>query len=290
MGEYVHWRSASNSEYDFSIFGPQGFPMALPESRLLDLLRFDRAEGTQNLPVWVAPGRCPSPTTHSHFRGVLTAGVASLARELHEHDLVLVIGAPVFRYQQFEPGEFLGAGTTLLHLTSDPAEAARAPIGEAFVAGIGPTLHLIAERSAKTERPAVTARARIASAPVSKGILSHESVFDLIAEVAPSDAVYVDESPSTTEAMWQRLPMESSSSYFFPGAGGLGFGPAALGVQLALPQRRVIAFIGDGSANYSITGLWTAAQHRIPVIFIILKNGVYGALEWFAKVLHAENV
>jgi benzoylformate decarboxylase len=61
-------------------------------------------------------------------------------------------------------------------------------------------------------------------------------------------------------------------------------------VQLALPQRRVIAVIGDGSANYSITGLWTAAQHRIPVIFIILKNGVYGALEWFAKVLHAENV
>jgi len=52
----------------------------------------------------------------------------------------------------------------------------------------------------------------------------------------------------------------------------------------------VIAFIGDGSANYAITGLWTAAQLRIPVIFIILKNGVYGALEWFAKVLYAENV
>ena len=193
----------------------------------------------QNLPVWVAPspGRCPFPTRHPHFRGVLTAGVTTLARELHEHDLVLVIGAPVFRYHQFEPGEFLGAGTTLIHLTSDPAEAARAPFGEAFVAGIGPTLHLIAERSAKTERPAVASRARIASAPVGKGILSPENVFDLIAEVAPSDAVYVDESPSTTEAMWQRLPMEASSSYFFPGAGGLGFGiPAALGVQLALPS------------------------------------------------------
>jgi benzoylformate decarboxylase len=108
---------------------------------------------------------------------------------------------------------------------------------------------------------------------VNKGIL--ESVSDLIAEVAPSDAVYVDESPSTTDALWQRLPMEAPSSYFFPEAGGLGFGlPAALGVQLALPQRRVIAVIGDGSANYAITGLWTAAQHRIPAIFIILKNGV----------------
>jgi benzoylformate decarboxylase len=115
---------------------------------------------------------------------------------------------------------------------------------------------------------------------VNKGVLSPENVLDLIAEVAPSDAVYVDESPSTTDAMWQRLPMEAPSSYFFPAAGGLGFGlAAALGALLALPQRRVIAVIGDGSANYAITGPWTAAQHRIPVIFIILKNGVYGALE-----------
>src|SRR5271156_4042899 len=83
--------------------------------------------------------------------------------------------------------------------------------------------------------------------PLGNGVLSADNVFDLIAEVAPSDAVYVDESPPTTEAMWQRLPMEASSSYFYPEAGGLGFGiPAALGVQLALPQRRVIAFIGDG--------------------------------------------
>jgi len=226
-------------------------------------------------------GLHPPPGDVRFRQGILISevysrrGVTSLAHELHEHDLILVIGAPVFRYHQFEPGQFLREGTTLLHITSDPAEAARAPIGEAFVAGIGSTLHLIAERSAKTERPAITARARIASAPVGKGTLSPESVFDLIAEVAPSDAVYVDESPSTTDAMWQRLPMEAPSSYFFPGAGGLGFGlPAALGVQLALPQRRVIAVIGDGSANYAITGLWTAAQHRIPAIFIILKNGV----------------
>jgi benzoylformate decarboxylase len=67
---------------------------------------------------------------------------------------------------------------------------------------------------------------------------------------------------------------------------GLGFGlPATLGVQLALPQRRVIAVIGDGSANYSITGLWTAVQHRIPVIFIILMARWNGSLE-----SRAENV
>jgi benzoylformate decarboxylase len=86
------------------------------------------------------------------------------------------------------------------------------------------------------------------------------------------------------------MNLRHPGSYYFPAAGGLGFGlPAAVGVQLAQPQRRVVALIGDGSANYGITALWTAAQYRVPVVFIILKNGTYGALRWFAGVLKAED-
>src|ERR1700722_20158192 len=85
--------------------------------------------------------------------------------------------------------------------------------------------------------------------------------------------------------------MQEPGSYYFAAAGGLGWAmPAALGVQLAEPSRRVIAIIGDGSANYSITSLWTAARYQIPVTFLILKNGTYGALRWFAEVLKVENV
>src|SRR4051795_2137862 len=114
---------------------------------------------------------------------------------------------------------------------------------------------------------------------------------DIVAEVAPRDAIYVNESTSTTNLLWDRLPMQEPGSYYFPAAGGLGFGiPVALGVQLACPDRRVIGLIGDGSANFSITGLWTAAQHRIPAIFIILNNGTYGALRWFAEVLQVQDV
>ena len=60
--------------------------------------------------------------------------------------------------------------------------------------------------------------------------------------------------------------------------------------SLPVRNRRVIALIGDGSANFSITGLWTAAQHQIPAVFIILKNGTYGALRWFAEVLQVRDV
>src|ERR1700739_4855110 len=66
--------------------------------------------------------------------------------------------------------------------------------------------------------------------------------------------------------------------------------PAALGVQLAEPSRRVITIVGDGSAHYSIPALGSAARYKTPVVFLILKNGAYGALRWFAEVLKVEDV
>jgi benzoylformate decarboxylase len=110
-------------------------------------------------------------------------------------------------------------------------------------------------------------------------------------ELAPRDAIYVNESTSTIEAMWERMRWENPGSYYFGAAEGLGFAmPAAVGVQLAEPERQVIALIGDGSANYSVTALWTAAQHHVPVVFVIMRNGTYGALRWFAGVLKADGV
>lgn len=110
-------------------------------------------------------------------------------------------------------------------------------------------------------------------------------------ELAPPDTIYVNESTSTIAAMWERMRWEQPGSYYFGAAGGLGFAmPAAVGVQLAEPNRQVIALIGDGSANYSITALWTAAQHKVPVVFVIMRNGTCGALRWFAGVLNAGDV
>ncbi|WP_298960667.1 benzoylformate decarboxylase [uncultured Methylobacterium sp.] len=248
----------------------------------------------QRLPVWVAPSasRCPFPTTHPFFRGILPAGVASISRLLGEHDVVLVIGAPVFRYHQYEPGVLIADGTGVVQVTCDPQEAARAPMGDAVVADIGLTLAALAAAAETTDRVEPSRRKPPAAVPATgQDRLAPETVFDLVAEMAPADAVYVNESTSTTGMLWDRLPMRHPGSYYFPAAGGLGFGiPVALGAQLACPERRVIGLIGDGSANFSISGLWTAAQYDIPAVFVILNNGTYGALRWFAQVLQVRDV
>jgi len=62
-------------------------------------------------------------------------------------------------------------------------------------------------------------------------------------------------------------------SYYFGAGGGLGFGlAAAIGVQLAQPDRRVVCVLGEGSAQYAITGFWTAAAYDVPVTFLVLRN------------------
>jgi benzoylformate decarboxylase len=243
------------------------------------------------VPVWVAPSapRCPFPTTHPFFRGLLPAAIKGISTALAGHDLILVVGAPVFRYHEYEPGPYLPEGAELIALTTDAQEAARAPVGDAIVGDIRTMLQALSDNVRQSDRPLPPTRVRPAPAEVSPGPLPPEAVLDVIAAAAPSNAIYVNESTSTTSALWRRLPMQESGSYYFAAAGGLGFAmPAALGVQLAEPSRRVIAIVGDGSANYSITALWTAAQYKIPVVFVILKNGTYGALRWFVEVLKVD--
>ena len=243
-------------------------------------------------PVWVAPlaPRCPFPTMHPSFRGLLPGTIKGISAALSGHDLILVVGAPVFRYHEYEPGAYLPEGAELIAVTFDAQEAARAPVGDAIVGDIRATLQALADNVGQSDRPSPTPQPRPAPAEIGPGLLCPEAVLDVVAAISPSDAIYLDESTSTTSFLWRRLPMQESGSYYFSAGGGLGFAmPAALGVQLAEPSRRVIAVIGDGSANYSITALWTAARYKIPVVFLILKNGTYGALRWFAEVMKVED-
>jgi benzoylformate decarboxylase len=55
--------------------------------------------------------------------------------------------------------------------------------------------------------------------------------------------------------------------------------PGAAGVQLAMPGRRVIGVVADGSSMYTLQALWTAAHHRIPVVWVVCDNGSYQILK-----------
>jgi benzoylformate decarboxylase len=65
--------------------------------------------------------------------------------------------------------------------------------------------------------------------------------------------------------------------------------PAAIGVQLAQPSRPVIALIGDGSAMYSIQALWTAANLKLPITFVIANNQGYRIIKQRLLAFHGND-
>jgi benzoylformate decarboxylase len=101
-----------------------------------------------------------------------------------------------------------------------------------------------------------------------------------LGDTLPAEAVLVDESISSGAGMFQFLRNAQPGGLYGNRGGGIGWGlPGAVGVQLALPERRVVAVIGDGSAMYSIQALWTAAHEKLPMVFVILNNRSYRILK-----------
>lgn len=245
-----------------------------------------------NAPAWVAPSapRCPFPTNHPCFAGILPAGEASLCEKIKDHDFILVIGGPVFRYHQKDPGALLPDGAQLIHVTSDADEAARAPMGDALITGIKPFIEQLFEALPEKEAGCPVFKQEVFRNTSDDAALTVENLFDCVEEIAPENCIYLNEATSTLATLWSRLTIKESGSYYFAAAGGLGFAlPAAMGVQMACPDRQVISFIGDGSMHYSISALWTAVRYKIPAIFIVLNNNGYMALKWFAELFDVDS-
>ncbi|HEY2216214.1 MAG TPA: benzoylformate decarboxylase [Solirubrobacteraceae bacterium] len=245
---------------------------------------------SQRLPVWSTPptngSRIGFPEAHPAFQGMLPPAVGPLGEALAPYDLVLVAGSAIFPYYPNIPGAFLAEGTELVAITCDPDEAARAPMGEAIVADVGLTLRALADELSEpaAEREQPPARTEIDPFPPGEQLAGGE-VHAILAELFPQDGIIVLESPSSTAALRNQLRLSHQGSYYFSASGGLGFGlSAAIGVQLAQPERQVVCVLGEGSAQYAITAFWTAAAYGVPVKFLVLRNGEYSILKWFAAL------
>ncbi len=248
------------------------------------------AERTRSV-VWESPksSRASFPEDHPLFAGFLPPIRRSLAEKLTGHDVVVVLGAPVFTYHVHTGGAFVPEGVQLFQLIDDPEAAARSPLGTSILCTLRLGLTQLLALVETTTRPAPRPRVRPPT-PAATDPLSVEFFMHTIAHVMPRDAVIVEEAPSHENAMHDYLPMRKSHSFYTMASGGLGYGlSAAVGVALADPRRRVICLLGDGSSMYTIQGLWTAVQHHLPITFIVLNNQGYAALKDFGRMFDIQN-
>lgn len=220
-----------------------------------------------------------------------------LAGTLKDADLLLVVGAPMFR--EFPPAT-PELRLPVIHLDSDPWEVGKnypAALGiiadpkaglEEISAALAKQINAGDRERLKTRFQAISVangEARAArqremesqwhSVPISAGRLVGE-----MARVLDRDAIIVDEATRSGTYLRHFYPFESASGYQTCEGLCLGWGMgAALGVKLAQPDRQVVSFIGDGSACFAIQALWTAARYQIGVPVIICNNCTYMAIK-----------
>jgi benzoylformate decarboxylase len=235
-------------------------------------------------PVWASPmsGRNSFPENHPLFAGFLPADRGRIVTHLSDHDFVLVLGAPVFTYHVEGSGPHVPRGAALFQLTDDPSMAAWSPVGTSIFTGLKAGIIELLDHAKPRERPAPTVPPRAPRLPRTR--LTDAYLMQQIAALRPADSIIVEEAPSTRPPMHDHLPIVEQDTFYTCASGGLGHGlPAAIGVAMSRRDAKVIAILGDGSSMYSIQGLWSAAQHALPIAFVIVKNGTYEALNEFGR-------
>lgn len=237
------------------------------------------------------------PETHPLFQGTLPIAMGPLSDRLKGFDLAVVVGAPVFRYYPYIAGPVLPPGCELLQITNDASDAAAALVGDSLLGDAKLTLEglseLVDDGSARVAPKPLSLPRNLPSPPNSP--LTASEVYAALSELRPENAIVVQESPSNGADLALWWPTVKPDSYYTFASGGLGWNaPAAIGVALAEKKsgigRPVVAVIGDGSLQYSVQCLASAAQHQLKVVYIVPCNGEYAILKEFALLENTPNV
>ena len=252
----------------------------------------------------IVPSTASFPASHPLFRGAIARMQGPVRKVLEQYDVLFSVGADLFTLSLPSDIEPMPKGLTLVHLDNDPWEIGKNyPAKVAILGDPKTTLPDITEalrkrggtrgaarerletakQAAFAEREALKAKARAMAAQTP---IQPLALLEAIGEMLPKDAVVIDEAVSSSVGIRSLIRSEDPQSFYGLRGGGIGWGlPAAIGVKLALPERPVVALVGDGSAMYTCQALWTAAHDRIAVVFVILNNSSYRILK---QRLHAQ--
>jgi benzoylformate decarboxylase len=222
-------------------------------------------------------------------------------------DVLVVIGAPLFRQPFFLSEPLLGAKTKVIQVDNDPWEIGKNfPIAVGIEGDIKVSLAELsgAVKERMSARTYDAARIRAKDIATEKGAMAQAflekarqekdripiSVSRLMQELRDclkAGTLVVDDCWSSSATLRRTLDFSEPGSFQRArGGGSIGWGmPGSLGVKLGAPDHPVVAVIGDGSAMWSIQSLWTAAHYDIPVTYVICANASYDQVKIMKNLL-----
>lgn len=115
--------------------------------------------------------------------------------------------------------------------------------------------------------------------PMPTGPLNPYSCAESLARHMPENSIISDDAVTAGLPHYLATANSAKHDWLFLTGGAIGQGlPLAIGAQMAAPNRKTFALSGDGSAMYTIQGLWTMAREKLPIVTIIFANRSYRIL------------
>ncbi|GAB3218531.1 acetolactate synthase large subunit [Mycolicibacterium hippocampi] len=143
-------------------------------------------------------------------------------------------------------------------------------------AGAAAALELLADELAPGASAVVAPAAR---PELPTGDLTAFTAAAVVAALLPERAIIVDESNTAGVGVAAATAGAPAHDVVTLTGGAIGYGiPAAIGAAIAAPERPVLSLQADGSAMYTIAGLWTQARENLDVTTVIFNNGAYDIL------------
>ena len=246
------------------------------------------------------------PTTHPQYQGMHSLRSQESRESLKEFDVILTVGMDTLDDLFYWGDVILDESQKLIHIDPIPGRVGRSePTDVGIISNCKTGLaELISEVSKTVDQNIVKARkSQVVSDALSQKEAYEESVKSKwnstpmsparmmyeLSNAIPKNSIVVDDSISNRAAMRHYFPATERNDIRGVRGQSIGGGiGATMGTQCAFPDRRVFGVLGDGSTMMTIQGLWTAANDKIPCIFVICNNGMYRVLKTNFNVYQKE--
>ncbi len=249
--------------------------------------------------------RAAYPSADPCWLGMLKPDFAAIRATLGPVEAIVLVGGRAFVAYPYRDERPIPEACRVYHVAASAQALGREfPARASIVGDVGLSLAAVAQALARRIDQAA-AQARVAAFAAAKAeaeratrasILRHADERPLTPDVAvlaalealPARTLIASDAAATFGAV-QSVMRTDPGLYFFARGGVLGCAmPAAVGAAMAHPGP-VACFCGDGGAMYSPQALWSAARHRVRVIFFVFNNARYNVLMQVAKGLRAPN-
>jgi acetolactate synthase I/II/III large subunit len=226
---------------------------------------------------------------HSNYIG--EAGIAldpKLGERIQNSDLVLVVGARLGEmatrgYSLFEAPS---PRQRLIHVHGGAEELGRVYQAELLinssVRAFAKAIRDVKVDGSRWRDQLTTARAEYEAYQVPRAIPGRAQMAEIVLDLRkrlPEDAIICSGAGNFTGFVQRYFRFTGWRTQVAPTSGSMGYGtPAAVGAQVAYPHRTVVCFNGDGDYLMNGQELATAVQYELPILYIIVNNGMYGTI------------